>query len=110
MIWSARAPIAMAANAAASSMPASTASASPVHGPAALPPRRPPPRAPPGARRLAPPPRLERAEQDAGGDDAQRMKPCEQRHGNGGEAVARREVLEQRVGDAAHLDPAREPR
>ncbi len=53
--------------------------------------------------------RLQRAEEEPGEHDTERVKPAEQRHRDGGEPVAGREVLEQRVGDAGHLDAAGQP-
>ena len=52
---------------------------------------------------------LERAEEQSGEHDTERMQPAEQGDGDGGEAVPGREILKQRVGDAADLDAAGEP-
>ena len=53
-------------------------------------------------------PGFERAEENSRRDDAERIEPGQQRHGNGGESIAGREVLKERVGHAADLDTARE--
>src|SRR6185369_11309600 len=50
--------------------------------------------------------RFQRREEQAGCYGAQGIEAREQRHGDAGEAVTRREILKQRVGHARHLDPA----
>ena len=63
----------------------------------------------PASRCIAPAPASSAPNRMPGDHHAERMQPAEQRDRDRGEAVARREVLEQRVGDAADLDAAGEP-
>src|SRR5262249_23307062 len=53
--------------------------------------------------------RRERPEEERGGERRQRMELREQRDGDAGVAVARREALEETMRDAEELDAAREP-